>query len=166
MENDGKGRKMSRLFLAAIALSASTQVNAAAFDTDGTGTGQANNDIIEFGPDHSVLNMRINYSRFEIVDTTHPLNQMSGPCFGTIEIRTGAVEGNGVCVLDGLEGDRVLIGWIARRIDSYGKISGYWTVNHGAGLWEQASGGGTFTTNANDANGATSTILKGAVTLR
>lgn len=157
---------MLRLFLAAIAMSASTHANAAPFDTDGTGTGQANNEIIEFAPDHSVVNLRVNYSKFEITDTTHPLNQMSGPCFGTIEIRAGAVEGNGVCVLDGLEGDRVLIGWIARRIDSNGRISGYWTVNHGIGLWAEASGGGTYTTNTNDANGATSTTLKGAVTLR
>ena len=97
---------------------------------------------------------------------THPLNQASGPCFGTMEIRGGAVEGNGVCVLDGLEGDRLLLGWVARRIDPRGRIAGYWTVNGGTGVWLQASGGGTFLSEVNEANGTATNTIKGAVTLR
>ena len=160
------GLMFVRLILAAITVAASTQAHAAAFNTDGVATGQTESSILEFAPDHRVMNLRVDFSKFEMQDETHPMNQASGPCFGTVEIRAGAVEGNGVCVLDGLEGDRVLLGWVARRIDGNDVISGYWNVNRGAGLWEKASGGGTFTLNMNAANGATTNSLKGAVTLR
>ena len=157
---------IKQLVLTAILATAATGAMATAFISDGTATGQAKTEVIEFGPDHSVVSSRIEYSRFEMTDETHPLNQISGPCFGTMEIRGGAVEGNGVCILDGLEGDRVLLGWVARRIDPRGRIAGYWTVNAGTGVWLLASGGGTFLSNVNEANGAATNTLKGAVTLR
>lgn len=112
------------------------------------------------------MNSRVNYTKFEMDDPTNPMNRLSGPCFGVLEIRGGAVEGNGVCVLDGLEGDRVLLGWVARRVDPWGQVIGYWTVNSGTGLWLQASGGGTFTSSINRANGTATNTIKGAVTLR
>lgn len=157
---------MTRLAIAAFAVAAATQGHAEAFDSDGVASGQSTSELIEFGADHKVLNSRINYSRFEMVNKTHPMNQLSGRCFGTVELRGGAAEGNGVCVLDGLEGDRVLLGWVARRMNPKGELIGYWTVNNGTGLWLQASGGGTFTSNVNQANGAATNRIKGAVTLR
>ena len=154
------------LAAAAIAGLAAAGAHAQAFISDGVATGQAETEIIEFGADHLVMNTRTTYTAFEMTDETHPLNQMSGPCVGTMEARGGAVEGNGVCVLNGLEGDRLLLGWTARRMDPKGRIAGYWTVNAGTGRWLQASGGGTFLSEVNRANGTATNALKGAITLR
>lgn len=155
-----------RGLIAAAACIVGSQAHAEAFITDGTASGQARVEVVEFGADHSVMDLRVDYGRFEMSDPTHPMNQASGPCFGTMEMRGGAVEGNGVCVLDGLEGDRVLLGWVARRVDPRGRIAGYWTVNAGTGLWLQASGGGTFLSEVNPANNTATNTLRGAVTLR
>jgi len=157
---------IKRLALGAVLAAAATGAQAQAFISDGTASGQARMEVVEFGSDHRVVSSRIEYSKFEMAAETHPLNQMAGPCFGTMEIRGGAVEGNGVCVLDGLEGDRLLLGWVARRIDPRGRIAGYWTVNGGTGVWLQASGGGTFLSEVNEANGTATNTIKGAVTLR
>lgn len=152
--------------LAAIAIAAAAQVHAQAFTSDGVATGQSTTEVTEFGADHLIMNSRTNYSKFEMQDPTHPMNQLKGPCFGVMEVRGGAVEGEGVCVFDGLDGDRVLIGWTARRIDPKGQIHGYWTVNSGTGVWLQASGGGTFASNVNQSNGLATNAIRGAITLR
>lgn len=157
---------IARLIFGLVMLTVGTGAHAQAFISDGTAVGQAEMDVVEFGSDHRVVNSTIEYSRFEMANETHPLNQMSGPCFGVMEMRGGAVEGNGVCVLDGLEGDRVLLGWVARRVDPRGRVAGYWTVNAGTGSWLQASGGGTFLSEVNQANGAATNTIKGAITLR
>lgn len=94
------------------------------------------------------------------------MNQLSGLCFSGIEVRGGAAEGNGVCFLTGLEGDIMVMGWVARRVDPRGRIAGYWTVNSGTGLYLQASGGGTFLSQTNPANGSATNTIKGAITLR
>ena len=151
---------------AAIAIVAATQAHTQAFDSDGLATGQSKTEVTEFGPDHLIMNARTIYSKFEMKDSTNPMTMLNGPCFGVMEVRGGAVEGNGVCVFDGLEGDRVLLGWTPRRMDSKGQIHGYWTVNSGTGVWLQASGGGTFISNVNRANGAATNTLKGAISLR
>lgn len=150
----------------AFACAAVGQAHAEAFASDGVASGQSTAEVIEFGTDHRIVNSRFQYSKFEMQDPTHPMNQLKGPCFGVMEMRGRAVQGNGVCVLDGLEGDRVLLGWSARRMDPQNQIHGYWTVNTGTGVWLQASGGGTFMLNVNEANGTTTKTLKGAVTLR
>lgn len=149
--------------LTLLAFVTSTQAFAGAFVSDGVATGQAEIETTEFSSGHTIMNTTTLYSKFEMEDETHPMNKLKGPCFGVMEVRGGAVEGNGVCVFDGLQGDRVLIGWTARRMDPKGQIHGYWTVNAGTGLWLQASGGGTFTTKVNEANGAATNTLKGAV---
>ena len=156
-----------RAALAAIAILASaTGAHAQAFTTDGVATGQARTEVIAFGADHMVMNSHVDYTVLKMDDDTHPMNLLKGPCFGTMEARGGAVEGNGVCVLDGLEGDRVLLHWVARRMDPQGRIAGYWTINAGTGLWLQASGGGTFVSEVNRTNGTATNTIKGAITLR
>jgi hypothetical protein len=155
-----------RTILAILAIATASQAQAKAFNSAGTATGQARNEIIEFGADHSVVNSSVTYNRFEMLDTTNPLAQMKGKCIGVMELKGGAVDGNGVCILDGLEGDRVLLGWTARRVDPRGRIRGYWTVNSGTGLWLQASGGGTFISETNPANGSTTNMISGAITLQ
>ncbi len=149
-----------------VAVIAATQAQAGAFTSDGIATGQSQSEVVEFGADHTIMQLRVTYSKFAMEDPTHPMNALKGPCFGILEMRGGAVQGNGVCVLDGLEGDRVLLGWVARRMNPRGEVVGYWTVNNGTGQWLQASGGGTFVSNVNRANGAATNTLKGAVTLR
>lgn len=154
------------LALAAILAASAAMAHAQALMSDGVARGQARMEIVEFGPDHQVINSRVEYTKFEMVNDTHPMNQLTGPCFGALEIRGGAIEGNGVCILDGLEGDRLLLGWVGRRVDPRGRIAGYWTVNAGTGIWLQASGGGTFLADTNPANGAATNTIKGAITLR
>ncbi|MEQ8898414.1 MAG: hypothetical protein RID23_15110 [Roseovarius sp.] len=152
---------------AAIAtLLATGHATAQAYTSDGTAKGQSQTEVIEVGADHHFMNVRATYNRFEMEESTNPMNKLSGPCFGVLEVRGGAVEGNGVCVLDGLEGDRVTLGWNARRRDPQGNIHGYWHISSGSGLWLQASGGGTFRSNVNPANGTATNTLRGAVTLR
>ncbi|QGY00074.1 hypothetical protein EI983_18110 [Roseovarius faecimaris] len=150
----------------AILISISTKAYAEAYESDGVATGQSNSEITEFSADHTIMNTRTVYSKFDMADATNPMSKLTGPCFGVMEMRGGAVEGNGVCVFDGLEGDRVLLGWTARRLDPQGQVHGYWTVNSGTGLWLQASGGGTFTSKVNRSNGAAKNTIKGAITLR
>ena len=120
----------------AAAISASAgHATADAFNADGVANGQSASQVIEFGVNHSVVNVTTTCSKFAMTDTTNPMSQLKGKCFGTMEIRGGAVQGNGVCVMDGLEGDRVLLGWVARRVSPKGDVVGYWTVNNGTGIW-------------------------------
>ncbi|MEM8582454.1 MAG: hypothetical protein AAGF50_14755 [Pseudomonadota bacterium] len=149
-----------------LALTAATHTHAQAIMADGTSSGQSRTEVIDMGADHRILNTRIEYSVFEMSVETSPMNQLSGPCFGVVEIRGGAAEGNGVCVFSGLEGDMLLMGWVARRVDPRGRVAGYWTVNNGTGLYLQAAGGGTFLSETNPANGTATNIFKGAITLR
>ena len=53
-----------------------------------------------------VMNSRVDYNRFEM-DGRNPADEPAErprPVVGTLEVRGGAVEGGGVCVLQGLEG--------------------------------------------------------------
>lgn len=158
---------MKKIFTtAAVIVLAATQSFAGALTADGVATGQAASEMIEFGADHRIMHSRVNYTKIEMDLATHPMNALKGPCFGILEMRGGAVQGNGVCVFKGLEGDSVLLGWVARRINPKGEVIGYWTVNNGTGQWLQASGGGTFVSNVNPSNGTAVNTLKGAITLR
>lgn len=152
--------------LAALLAVAATAAHATAFNADGTAEGQQTSTVTEFGPDHRVVSSTTTFSSFDMNDETNPMNNLKGDCFGTIEVRGGAIEGGGYCVFDGLEGDRLLIQWQGRRVDPRGRTVGYWTVNAGTGLWLQASGGGTFVSQVNPANGATTNTLRGAITIR
>ena len=159
--------KTTTFALATIAaLTTAVQANAQAYTSDGKATGQSQSEVIEIGADHMFMHARTTYNSFEMEDQTHPMNQLTGPCFGVLEVRGGAVEGNGVCVFEGLEGDQVVMGWDARRMDPKGRLHGYWHISSGSGLWLQASGGGTFTSSVNQANGAATLTVRGAVTLR
>lgn len=149
-----------------IALAAATQAHAQAFNSDGVAKGQSSSELVEMSADHRIMDVRTTYNKFEMENDANPMKFLKGDCFGVMEMRGGAIEGGGVCVLDGLEGDRVLLGWDARRIDPKGQVHGYWTVNSGTGVWLQASGGGTFSSTVNPANGAATNVLKGAITLR
>lgn len=163
---EGKVFMKLKMTCAVLAALMTTQASAASFNADGKATGTSKTQVIEIAADHMILDSRTEYASFEMVDTTNPMSQLKGECFGVIEVRGGAAEGGGVCVLDGLAGDQVLLGWTARRLDPRGSIHGYWTVNSGKGTWQQASGGGTFSSRTNPSNGTSENTIKGAITLR
>ncbi|MEM6579148.1 MAG: hypothetical protein AAF678_11705 [Pseudomonadota bacterium] len=150
----------------ALAITLASQTQAQPIMADGQASGQSRTEVIELGADHRILNTRVEYVKMEMASETNPMNQLSGPCFGVVEVRGGAAEGGGVCAFNGLEGDTVLLGWVARRVDPRGRMAGYWTVNYGTGLYLKASGGGAFLSETNPANGTATNTFTGAIALR
>ncbi|PWJ12951.1 hypothetical protein [Jannaschia seohaensis] len=83
------------------------------------------------------------YESFEVAPG-HPLEGASGPCFGAVEIKAGAVTGSGRCVYDTASGDKAVMMWQATGLSENGALTGEWSISGGTGAWATATGSGGF----------------------
>ena len=155
---------MTRIALAAVLAVCPALAAAGAIDAAGTAKGQSTTTMTQISEGHMVMNANTEFSGFAAADPGNPMNNMSGPCFGAVEVKMGAASGGGLC--DWTDGtDRALISWMAESIDAEGRMYGAWSVKGGTGPWANASGGGMFTSLTDRSTGATENTVTGAISL-
>lgn len=154
-----------RPILAAGLLAAAATAEAGTFPSGGIGTGVSNNVAHEVAEGHVVIEVRTEYSGYEMETEGNPLSGMSGPCLGAMEIEAGTVEGGGRCLFTDAEGGTAVIAWTATGLGEGGAILGEWVTSGGTGKWIDATGGGGFVTVTDDATGVTTNTIDGEITL-
>lgn len=155
---------MTRLTLAAALVACPGLAAAGAIDAAGTATGQSATTITMVSDGHMIMNANTDFSGFSAADPNNPMNNMSGPCFGAVEVKMGVATGGGLCDWsDGTE--RAVISWTAERIDAEGRMYGVWSVEGGTGDWAMVSGGGMFTSFTDRATGAAENTVTGAISV-
>ncbi|MFW8593059.1 hypothetical protein [Cribrihabitans neustonicus] len=140
---------MNRRYLTAAAISTCAAVAAPAgaettWDQPGKGMGISSSTVTEIAESHMVMQIRSDYESVEMGDESHPMQGAAGPCFGAVEIASGAADGNGICAFTDNAGDTVVLHWTAKAMDETGALTGDWEVSGGTGKWQEAKGGGEF----------------------
>ncbi len=143
---------------------AASVVSAESFDAYGTGHGISKNVTHVISESLIVIEARTEYDRFEVNDPSNPLASVTGPCFGSIMIKARQVSGGGYCHYTDADGELAIISWTPQAVSAEGQTMGIWSVEGGTGKWDGASGGGAFSA-GEDASGAYSNSVKGAITL-
>lgn len=131
----------------------------------GTGYGKAANTVHMVSEGHMLVEMSTAYDKFELEDAENPMNGMSGPCFGAMEVKGGAVSGGGRCLYTDADGDTVSMQWTPEKMGEDGAIMGVWSVSGGTGKWMEASGGGEFSSRTDQTSGENVNTVSGAVML-
>lgn len=151
--------------LTATIVLAATGAHAETMMTKGKGMGQAETQIMQMGEDHMIMHTNTAYSTYEMDSADDPMQGMSGPCFGAMEVMAGKVSGSGYCAFTHQNGDMASIHWSATGMSPEGAVTGEWHVTGGTGKWMGATGGGTFSSMTDQATGMSENTVEGEVTL-
>mgnify|MGYP006303926459 CR=1 FL=1 len=155
--------KFHRLIAAACCIAAGTAALPGEIATSGMGKGMSKNTPHALGEAHILVQMHTEYEDFTFEAEGHPMTGMSGPCFGAIEIKAGAVSGGGKCLYTDAEGEMVAMDWTAGAMDPSGVMTGTWAVSGGTGKWMAASGEGTFSSMTNQETGENANTVSGTL---
>ncbi len=130
---------------AAAVVAGITSASAAeSFNIGGVGKG-TNETMMEIvGDGHMLLNTVSTYESFESSDASNPFKNMSGKCWGAVEIKVPSASGHGNCVFTDTSGDKNYNMWTAKGLAKGGALVGTWALIGGTGKYKNASGGGTF----------------------
>ena len=112
-----------------------------------------------------LVDMNTKYSGFELDDPDNPMNGMSGPCFGAMEVKEGTVSGGGRCLYTDADGDMVTMQYVTERIGEDGAVIGVWSMSGGTGKWNEAVGGGSFSSLTDSETGENANIVTGSAML-
>ncbi|MFW8634655.1 hypothetical protein [Cribrihabitans pelagius] len=161
---------MNRRYLTAAAFSAlaAYSVPAAAettWDQPGKGMGISSSTVTEIAENHMVMQIRSDYESVEMEDESHPMQGAAGPCFGAVEVVAGAADGTGICAFTDSAGDTVVLHWTAKGMDGSGALTGDWEVSGGTGKWQEAKGGGEFSSLTDPSSGQFVNTITSSVTL-
>lgn len=151
-----------------IALAAALAAGAASAQTlDATGSSMGDNEsrVFPIGPEHVAVLVMAEYDRIEALDSSSPMNGLSGPCFGLIDSDAGVVSGGGYCALVDETGAKASLRWTARTLGENSK-GGDWELIGGTGKWDGATGSGQFQFVSDAATQRFSTSMTGEVSLR
>mgnify|MGYP006293289455 FL=1 len=155
--------KFHRLIAAACCIAAGTAALPGEIASSGMGKGMSKNTPHALGEAHILVQMHTEYEDFTFEAEGHPMTGMSGPCFGAIEIKAGAVSGGGKCLYTDAEGEMVTMDWTAGAMDPSGAMTGTWAVSGGTGKWMAASGEGTFSSMTNQETGENANTVSGTL---
>ncbi len=128
------------------------------------GHGTSANTMMALSESHIVMHTSSAYESFDVA-SGHPLEGASGPCFGAVEIKAGAVSGGGRCVYDTASGEKAVMIWTAMGMGADGALTGEWSVSGGTGAWASASGSGTFSSLTNPETGKFTNTISGEITM-
>ena len=152
-----------RLIAAACCIAAGTAALSGELASSGMGKGMSKATPHTVAEDHMVMQMHTEYESFAFEAEGHPMNGMSGPCFGAIEIKAGAVSGGGKCLYTDADGEMVTMDWMAGALAPSGAMTGTWAVSGGTGKWMAASWEGTFSTITNPETGESANTVSGTL---
>lgn len=154
-----------KALLGAMIVVAATGAQAETMMTKGKGMGQSETQVMAMSDGHMLMHLNTEYSAYEMDSADDPLQGMSGPCFGSMEMMAGAVSGGGHCAFTHANGDMASIRWTATGMSPEGAVTGDWEVTGGTGAWMGATGGGTFSSMTDQETGASENVVEGEVTL-
>lgn len=146
-------------------LATATTAQADSMMTKGKGMGQAQTEVMTLGEGHMVMHTNTLYATYEMDSADDPMQGMTGPCFGSMEVMAGKVAGGGHCAFTHTSGDMASIKWTATGMSPEGAVTGDWEVTGGTGAWMGATGGGKFSSLTNPETGASENTIEGEVTL-
>ena len=130
-------------------------------DASAKGMGASTNEMTAIADGHMVMKTASVYEGFE---TEGPFNGATGECFGAAEIKSGVVDGSGLCLFQ-TEGDETaIVSWVMNALGEGGATMGEWEVTGGTGKWANASGGGAFTNTTDPDSGQFENVISGDVT--
>lgn len=150
---------------ACVALSTSALAEQS-YSNDGVGTAMSKSMVHMIGEGHMVMQIHSTYSNLATSDASNPLNGATGPCFGSVEIKAGALTGGGHCVYTDTQGDMAVLTWSAQQLGQGGSNMGAWQLMGGSGKYAGASGGGQYDAATNPDTGAQTNTVTGSITLR
>lgn len=157
--------RLRHCLTATIGLVAATPAFADAMEISGTGHGMSDSTVHIVSEGHMLVALNTTYSSFGFDDPDNPMNGMSGPCFGAMEMKGGTVSGGGLCHYTDAGGDVVSTRWVPERIGEDGAVIGVWSISGGTGPWAAASGGGSFSSLTDRETGDNTNTVTGSVTL-
>lgn len=128
-------------------------------------SGQTNNVIHPINEGHMIIFTSTEYTGNDQGDAGTLLSGMTGTCGGTLDLKPPAVEGQGHCMFKAASGDMTFSKWVATGMTAEGAISGDWTTVGGTGVFEDATGGGTFVSATDRTTGKTQNTISGSIDL-
>ena len=152
--------------LSAFILSAALTPAYAGSVVDGAGvwTGTVSADVHQISEGHMIIHTNNAYEAATMSDPNNPMAGMSGPCFGSVEVKGTSASGTGNCVFRAGR-NAMTVQWTATGFAASGALIGHWSITGGAGDLANATGGGTFYSLTDQAAGTFENTLKGAMSL-
>jgi hypothetical protein len=124
-----------------------------AFDAAGTAKGTDKSVTHQLSEDHLVILNAANYASFTPDTPDNPMRNLSGDCFGMLEIRGPVPLGSGYCQWVDSDGGGVTIRWQTTSLSREGASNGIWAFLGGTGKWDGVKGGGSYSvSNAGESN--------------
>lgn len=139
-------------------------VSAGTYDAAATGHGTSASTQVPVADGFVLIHVVTDYERFETADAGHPMAGLSGPCFGAVMVREGAVSGGGTCHYTDPAGGSAVLAWTPDGMSEGGRMLGTWSIVGGTGRWAEATGEGRFDAGL-DAAGAYTNLVTGELTL-
>ena len=115
--------------------------------------------------DHTVI-MSMSEQAFTAKDTSSPLHNATGPCFGEVALKGKSASGDGYCTWTDGEGTAILIAWEVAGTDEKGQLFGKWLLIGGKGRWTSASGGGNWQMAPTDTKNRMTNSLTGTIAFK
>lgn len=160
---------MARTLAAGFAAAMLTAMPAKAettFNAAGIGKAIDSSVVNQVGEGHLLVLSMNSYSGFEPADAANPMKNLSGKCYGHIEIRGPVPSGGGYCRWTDSTGGDVLIHWTPTHLTEEGGTKGMWVFVNGTDKWESVSGGGAFTVSLVGDTANRINTITGAYTMR
>lgn len=121
----------------------STVVNAEDFDVSGVIESKNSHNIQAISDNHTILLASMDET-LKPKDPQSPWQSATGPCGGTVEIKSGKISGDGVCVFTDSDSDKFVISWSALSMNEQGGPKGIWELTDGTGKYMNASANGEY----------------------
>ena len=159
---------MIRICLIAMAVAAGTVgVHAAeTYDAGGVGKGTNQTTIEVVSEGHVLMHTVSAYESVVTTDASSPYNGMTGKCWGAVEIKVPGASGGGNCAFVNAAGEKNFTAWTVKGLGKDGALVGTWTAVGGTGKYQNASGGGTFSSLADRTGGTFVNKIEGALILK
>ena len=128
------------------------------------GTNQTTIEVVSEG--HMLMHTVSTYESLETTDANSPYNGMTGKCWGAVEIKVPGASGAGNCAFVNAAGEKNFTAWTVKGLGKDGALVGTWAALGGTGKYQNASGGGTFSSLTDRSGGTFVNRIEGALTLK
>jgi hypothetical protein len=126
----------------ALVVLGSSAVAGELYDVTSVGKGKSEDVVHALSESHIIMQTQNQYSGFE--GSHEMFSQVTGTCFGTAEMKSGSLAGNGNCKFDDADGDSYFNSWTISGLAEDGATVGTWVIIGGTGKFSGATGGGDF----------------------
>ena len=135
-------------------------------DMSSVASGQTNNTVYPINEGHMIIFTDTEYTSNDQDDAGTLLTGMTGKCNGTLDLEPPTASGQGHCVFKLATGDMTFTKWVATGMNAEGAITGEWSTVGGTGVFEGATGGGSFVSATDRVTGKTQNTITGSSELQ